>query len=63
MSEMRPGSGWKHLAGPVWEHASGVRVHSGGLVKFPDGRYLLANKWPWRNAQIGLRMLEQEVQS
>ena len=43
MSEMRPGSGWKHLAGPVWEHASGVRVHSGGLVKFPDGRSTFCN--------------------
>lgn len=45
-SQMRPGDGWRHVAGPVWEHASGVRVHSGGLAKFPDGRYLHANKWP-----------------
>ena len=21
--EMRPGNGWKHIAGPVWEHAGG----------------------------------------
>ncbi len=32
---IRPGSGWNHMKGPVWEHTSGVRIHvSGRLVKF-----------------------------
>ena len=45
-SQIRPGGGWKHVAGPVWEHTGGARVHIAGLVKLPDGRYLHANKWP-----------------
>jgi hypothetical protein len=45
-SRMRPGGGWRHVAGPVWEHAGGARVHIAGLVKLQDGRYLHANKWP-----------------
>lgn len=43
---IRPGAGWKHLAGSVWEHANGARVHTGGLVKFPNGTFLVSNKWP-----------------
>ena len=54
--EMRPCSGWKHLAGAVFEHESGVRVHIAGLVKLPDGRYLHANKWPeCREAEYMIR--------
>ena len=45
-SRMRPGDGWVHVAGPVWEHAGGARVHIAGLVKLQGGRYLHANKWP-----------------
>ena len=43
---MRPGRGWKYLAGPVWEHVTGTRVHIGGFVKLPNGTFLSANKWP-----------------
>jgi len=45
---MRPGPGWKHLNGPVWEHESGVRVHIGGLVRLPDMTIVTVNKWPER---------------
>lgn len=43
---MRPGKGWRHIGGPVYEHSNGTRVHVIGVVKLPDGRYLHANKWP-----------------
>ncbi len=33
---MRPGAGWKHLGGPVWEHSSGARIHAMGVVRMPD---------------------------
>lgn len=26
----KPGPGWRYLAGAVWEHAGGIRVHLGG---------------------------------
>ena len=43
---MRPGAGWRHLAGPVYEHKNGTRLHMLGLIKLPDGDFLYANKWP-----------------
>lgn len=36
---MRPGSGWTHLAGSVWEHTSGARIHTLGIVRMPDKTY------------------------
>ena len=33
---MRPGAGWKHLAGPIWEHENGARIHVMGVVRMPD---------------------------
>jgi len=29
---LRPGPGWKHLKGPVWEYKNGIRIHTAGLV-------------------------------
>ena len=43
---MRPGNGWRHLAGTVYERNDGLRVHLGGLIRFPDGQYLSGNTWP-----------------
>ena len=31
---------------PVWKHDSGVRIHVGGMILFPDGRTLWRNRWP-----------------
>jgi hypothetical protein len=39
VSRLRPGSGWKCLREPVWEHQSGVRIHwSGDLLRLADGK-------------------------
>ena len=43
---IRPGAGWRHIAGPVYEHSNGTRVHVGGLVKLPNGSFLSDSKWP-----------------
>ncbi len=44
---MRPGPGWRHLAGPVWEHgSSGARIHTMGLVRMPDLTFAHANRYP-----------------
>jgi hypothetical protein len=37
----RPGPGWKWLAGSVWEHVSGVRIHIGGrIARLADRRII-----------------------
>lgn len=43
MTRCKPGPGWKWISGPVWEHASGMRLHLHGLVQLPNGEYLSAN--------------------
>ena len=43
---VRPGCGWKHIAGAVYEHANGTRVHLLGMIRLPSGEWLSANKWP-----------------
>lgn len=42
----RPGNGWKHLNGSVWEHATGLRIHLLGLARMPDGHSI---SWPWHD--------------
>jgi hypothetical protein len=42
----RTGPGWRHIAGPVYEHRNGTRVHVGGFVKLPNGDFLSDSKWP-----------------
>lgn len=51
---VRPGAGWKHMAGPVWEHTSGARIHLGGMIRLPDGTHLSLHNW--RGSEAG-RML------
>ena len=34
---MRPGPGWRCLSSAVYEHESGARIHTGGLVRLPSG--------------------------
>jgi len=38
----KPGPGWKHLAGAVWEHCNGVRIHLGGTAQLPNGDFVFA---------------------
>ena len=42
----RPGNGWKYLAGSVWEHTSGLRIHLLGLARLPSGESL---PWKWQD--------------
>jgi hypothetical protein len=43
---IRPGKGWQHMAGAVFERTDGLRVHTLGLVRLPDGRTLSGSVWP-----------------
>lgn len=43
---MRPGHGWQHLGGSVYEHSSGIRMHMLGFVKLKNGKSLSASQWP-----------------
>lgn len=44
---IRPGRGWSHVAGSVWEHTdSALRLHVGGVIRLPDGQCVSANEWP-----------------
>lgn len=38
--------GWKHVAGSVYDHESGLRVHGSGLCRLPDGRCVWGMQWP-----------------
>ena len=38
--EIRPGNGWRYIAGQVWEHTSGARVLVGVGLRLPCGRHL-----------------------
>lgn len=42
----RPGEGWVHLGGAVYEHTTGVRVHVGGLMRTPTGDTVVGTLWP-----------------
>jgi len=43
---IRPGDGWKYLAGSVWEHTKGTRVHLMGLIRLPDMSFVSLDKYP-----------------
>lgn len=51
---MRPGPGWKNCGGPpcdpqhgpVWEHATGLRVHVSGMVRLADRTIVVGTNWP-----------------
>lgn len=45
-AQLRPGAGWKHIAGAVYEHANGTRVHLLGTIRLPNGEFVSAHKWP-----------------
>ena len=53
--QMRPGDGWQHVGGAVWEHASGTRIHMLGLVKTADGQVYSLNDW--RSSEAGRRLV------
>jgi hypothetical protein len=43
----KPGPGWRHISGSVWDHIpSGMRVHGLGFVRMPDGRWINGTEWP-----------------
>ena len=44
--QIRPGHGWSHAGGAVYDHISGVRVHVFGLCRLPDGTEVRGTIWP-----------------
>jgi hypothetical protein len=49
--------GWSHIAGSVWQHKNGTRIHTLGMVWLPDGFHYWINTWPqsvegWRCVRI-----------
>ena len=53
----RPGAGWKHLGGSVYEKDE-VRVHvSGELCRLKNGVFVSGNHWPMsRNLDRAIRV-------
>lgn len=45
-SVVRPGAGWMHIAGAVYEYKNGMRVHLLGMIRLPNGDWVSASKWP-----------------
>lgn len=50
MIRKRPGPGWKHIAGPVYEHTSGIRIHVFGMALLPSGVWINGRTWPEHKA-------------
>ena len=40
----RPGRGWKHINGAVWDHTSGIRIYVGNMCRLPCGRHIMGAK-------------------
>jgi len=43
---LRPGVGWSHIGGPVYEHDSGVRIHVSGICSFGVPHFINGRAWP-----------------
>lgn len=55
----RPGNGWKaYELAPVWEHASGIRIHSIGICRLADGTVINGEHWP--ECQTLLRAIREQ---
>jgi len=53
----RPGDGWEHVMGPVWDHASGMRLHVKGLLRLPNGDLVDGTQWPQsKSVKLATRM-------
>ena len=52
---IRPGPGWRHIAGHVYAHSNGTQIHVGGFVQLPSGEFLSDRKWP--ECQDAARMI------
>lgn len=55
---IRPGHGWRHIAGPVYEHNNGTRVHIMGFVLLPSGDFLNVNDSKWPESFSAARMIQ-----
>jgi len=42
----RPGPGWQYLGPAVYEHRSGVRIHTCGMARLPGGETVWGNAYP-----------------
>ena len=52
---IKPGNGWKHIAGSVWEHESGARIHTLGQIRLPDNTFI--SLYDWRKSELGRRLV------
>jgi len=53
---MRPGNGWKHVGGSVFER-NGYRVHGLDMCRLPDGSFVSGNSWPeCKNLDLAIRI-------
>jgi hypothetical protein len=46
INRMKPGPGWSHAGGAVYDHVSGLRVHVSGLCRLPGGISVNGSQWP-----------------
>jgi len=52
----RPGQGWTHIGGAVYE-INGTRLHINGLARLPSGQFVSAERWPaYQEARKFIRM-------
>lgn len=56
IDSVRPGPGWQHIYGPIWEQKDGTRIHLLGTARLPNGVFISSNDWPHsRDADFMIR--------
>ncbi len=57
INRSRPGPGWRHIAGPVFGHVSGARIHLSGNIRLPCGYWMsLNNLRDWKEIDAAIRI-------
>jgi len=52
---MRPGPGWHHLGGAVWQHDNGSKIHIGGLMVYPHNGEIIRH---WEQYEIVNKLIK-----
>ena len=46
IKNIRPGTGWRHVNGSVYDHQSGLRLHLLGVLRLSSGSIINGDMWP-----------------
>ena len=46
IDQYKPGLGWNHIGGAVWEHTNKTRIHIMGTIRLPDMTFVNLHDYP-----------------